>query len=40
MSNSSYYAHTFSQQLQSLKQRLGMIGPRQSSREPNLADTP
>jgi len=40
MSNSSYYAHTFSQQLQSLKQRLGMIGPRQRSREPNLADTP
>lgn len=28
MSNSSYYAHTFSNQLQSLKQRLGMVGPR------------
>jgi soluble lytic murein transglycosylase len=28
MSNSSYYAHNFSNQLQSLKQRLGMVGPR------------
>ena len=40
MSNSSYYAHTFSQQLQSLRQRLGTIGPRQRAREPSLADTP
>jgi hypothetical protein len=27
MANSTYYAHSFSQQLQSLKQRLGMVGP-------------
>jgi soluble lytic murein transglycosylase len=40
MSNASYYAHTFSQQLQSLKQRLGVIGPRQRAREPGLGDTP
>ena len=40
MSNASYYAHTFSQQLQSLKQRLGTIGPRQRGREPGLGDTP
>ena len=40
MSNASYYAHNFSQQLQSLKQRLGVIGPRQRGREPGLGDTP
>ena len=40
MSNASYYGHAFSQQLQSLKQRLGMIGPRQRAREPGLGDTP
>ena len=40
MSNSSYYAHVFSQQAQSLKQRLGVIGPRQRGSEPSLADTP
>ena len=28
MSNSSYYAHTFSNQLQSLRERLGIVGPR------------
>jgi soluble lytic murein transglycosylase len=27
MANATYYAHTFSQQLQSLKQRLGTVGP-------------
>ena len=40
MSNASYYAHGFSQQLQSLKQRLGVIGPRQRAREPGLGNTP
>ena len=40
MSNASYYAHTFSDQLQSLKQRLGVIGPRQRGREASLGDTP
>jgi hypothetical protein len=40
MSNASYYGHAFSQQLQSLKQRLGMIGPRHRAREPGLGDTP
>ena len=28
MANATYYAHSFSQQLQSLKQRLGTVGPR------------
>jgi soluble lytic murein transglycosylase len=40
MSNASYYGHVLNQQVQSLKQRLGMIGPRQRSAEPSLADTP
>jgi soluble lytic murein transglycosylase len=40
MSNASYYGHVFSQQLQSLKQRLGTIGPRYRAREPALGDTP
>jgi soluble lytic murein transglycosylase len=40
MSNASYYGHVLTQQVQSLKQRLGVIGPRQRSAEPSLADTP
>jgi soluble lytic murein transglycosylase len=40
MANASYYGHVFSQQLQSLKQRVGIIGPRQNGAEPSLADTP
>lgn len=40
MSNASYYGHNFSQQPQSLKQRLGTIGPRVRAREPGLGDTP
>jgi soluble lytic murein transglycosylase len=40
MSNATYYAHNFGQQMQSLKQRLGVIGPRQLDREPALGDTP
>jgi soluble lytic murein transglycosylase len=40
MSNASYYSHVFSQQVQPLKQRLGMIGPRQRALEAGLGDTP
>ena len=40
MSNASYYAHTFGQQPQSLKQRLSTIGPRARDKEPPLGDTP
>ena len=40
MSNANYYAHVFSQQVQSLKQRMGVITPRQRGVEPSLADTP
>jgi soluble lytic murein transglycosylase len=29
MANATYYAHSFSQQMQSLKLRLGLVGPRQ-----------
>lgn len=40
MENATYYAHTFSQQMQSLRQRLGVIAPRSREREPALGDTP
>jgi soluble lytic murein transglycosylase len=40
MSNATYYAQNFSQQFQSLKQRLGTIGARQRTREASLGDTP
>jgi len=40
MSNSSYYAHNFSQQMQSLKARIGVIEPRARDREKPLGDTP
>lgn len=40
MSNATYYAHSFGEQIQSLKQRLGVIGPRLRDREPALGDTP
>lgn len=40
MANATYYAHAFSQELQSLKRRLGVIGPRQLEREAALGDTP
>ncbi len=40
MANSSYYAHNFSQQLQSLKARIGVIEPRARAREKSLGDTP
>lgn len=40
MANATYYAHAFGEELQSLKRRLGVIGPRQSDREAALGDTP
>jgi Soluble lytic murein transglycosylase and related regulatory proteins (some contain LysM/invasin domains) len=40
MSNATYYASSFTQQLQSLKQRLGIIGPRRAQSETALGDTP
>jgi len=40
MANATYYAHGFSHQLQSLKERLGIIGPRRADREAPLGDTP
>ena len=40
MSNSSYYASNFSQQMQSLKARIGVIEPRVRDREKPLGDTP
>jgi hypothetical protein len=40
MANTTYYAHAFSQELQSIKRRLGIIGPRQLDREAALGDTP
>ena len=40
MANSSYYAHNFSQQVQSLKARIGVIEPRSRDREKPLGDTP
>lgn len=40
MANTSYYAHAFSNELQSIKRRLGVIGPRQPDREAALGDTP
>jgi len=40
MANSSYYASNFSQQMQSLKSRIGVIEPRARDREKPLGDTP
>ena len=40
MANASYYAHNFGQREQSLRQRLGVIGPRQDGKEAPLGDTP
>jgi soluble lytic murein transglycosylase len=40
MSNATYYAYSFGQQLQTLKQRLSVIGPRARDKEPPLGDTP
>jgi len=40
MANTTYYAHNFSQELQSLKQRLGIIRERDGDEEKPLGDTP
>jgi soluble lytic murein transglycosylase len=40
MSNTSYYSQALNQQVQTLKERLGMVTPRQRDREPSLGDTP
>jgi soluble lytic murein transglycosylase len=40
MANTTYYAHNFSQELQSLKQRLGIIHERDSVEEKPLGDIP
>jgi soluble lytic murein transglycosylase len=39
MANTSYYAHNFHQHVESLKQRMGFIGPRREG-EAGLGDTP
>jgi soluble lytic murein transglycosylase len=38
MANATYYAHNFSQQLQSLKQRLGTVGPQSAAEGAPEAD--
>jgi soluble lytic murein transglycosylase len=38
MANATYYAHNFSQTVQSLKQRLGIVGPRQEDKGTPAAD--
>ena len=40
MANASYYSEALNQQVQTLKQRLGMVTPRQRDRELSLGDTP
>ncbi|HXV09809.1 MAG TPA: lytic transglycosylase domain-containing protein, partial [Burkholderiales bacterium] len=40
MANTTYYAHNFSQELQSLKQRLGIIHGADPDRDRPLGDTP
>jgi soluble lytic murein transglycosylase len=40
MANTTYYAHNFSQELQSLRQRLGIIRAPDPDREKALGDTP
>jgi soluble lytic murein transglycosylase len=40
MANAAYYAAIFGQQMQTLKERLGMVGPRNRDGEPGLGDTP
>ena len=40
MANASYYAHNLTQEAQSLKRRLGVIGPRLRDKESPLGDTP
>jgi soluble lytic murein transglycosylase len=40
MSNATYYAWTFSEEVQSLRQRLGVIAPRDRNREISFNETP
>ena len=40
MANATYYAQALGQQVQPLKRRLDIIGPRLPDREPSLGDTP
>ena len=40
MANTSYYSQALNQQVQTLKQRLGMVTPRQRDKEASLGDTP
>ena len=40
MANATYYAGAFTQQAQSIQQRLGIIGPRERDSEVSLGDTP
>lgn len=40
MANTTYYAHNFSQELQSLKRRLGVVPGRNSDEEKAFGDTP
>lgn len=40
MANTTYYAHSFSQELQSLKERLGIIHAPEPERDKPLGDTP
>ena len=40
MSNATYYAGVFTQQLQSLRQRLGVVNPRNRTNEKSLAEEP
>ena len=40
MANATYYAGAFTQQAQSIRQRLGIIGPRERDSEVSLGDTP
>jgi len=40
MANATYYAQVFGQQVQTLKARLGIIGPRNRAEESALDDTP
>ena len=40
MANATYYAQVFGQRVQTLKARLGIIGPRNRAAESALDDTP
>jgi soluble lytic murein transglycosylase len=40
LANATYYAHLFAGRLQPLRERLGVIGPRDPAHESPLEDTP